>query len=104
MRSGDTVIAQKEQARPTGGTRDEDCVNPTCGARMCDSLDPIMCPHCQRALSEKEIRSILGQFARSKRLSSLGASRFAKMTAEERSAEGRSAATARWAKREARES
>jgi hypothetical protein len=61
-------------------------------------VSSISCPHCQRALTEKEVRSILGQFARSKRLSSLGASRFAKMTAEERSAEGRRAATARWAK------
>jgi hypothetical protein len=66
-------------------------------------LSSISCPHCQRVLTEAEIRSILGRFARSKRLSSLGASRFAKMTAEERSAEGRRAAVARWAKREARE-
>jgi len=58
----------------------------------------ISCPHCKFGLNEKEVRSILGQFARSKRLSSLGASRFAKMTAEERSAEGRRAANARWAK------
>jgi hypothetical protein len=63
----------------------------------------ISCPHCKSVLSEKEIRSILGQFARSKRLSSLGASRFAKMTAEERSAEGRRVAAARWSKREALE-
>jgi hypothetical protein len=67
-------------------------------------LTAISCPHCQRALTEKEVRSILGQFARSKRLSSLGASRFAKMTAEERSAEGRRAATARWAKEKAEQS
>jgi hypothetical protein len=63
----------------------------------------ICCPHCKCALNENEIRSILGKFAQSKRLSFLGASRFAKMTPEERSAEGRRAATARWAKREVRE-
>src|SRR5690349_3160375 len=68
------------------------------------NLSSISCPHCKVALNEKEARSILGQFARSKRLSSLGASRFAKMTQEERSAEGRRAATARWAKRQVRES
>jgi hypothetical protein len=61
-------------------------------------LSSISCPHCERALTEREVRSILGQFARSKRLSSLGASRFARMTPEERSAEGRRAAMARWAK------
>ena len=60
----------------------------------------IVCPHCQTAFTEAEMRSILGQFARSKRLSSLGASRFAKMTAEEKSAEGRRAAMARWSKSE----
>jgi hypothetical protein len=64
----------------------------------------ISCPHCKVALNEEEIRSILGQFARSKRLSSLGASRFAKMTLQERSAERQRAATARWAKREVHES
>jgi hypothetical protein len=58
----------------------------------------IGCPHCDHLLAEAEIRSILGRFARSKRLSSLGASRFAKMTAEQRSVEGKRAATARWAK------
>jgi hypothetical protein len=63
-------------------------------------LAAISCPHCQSALNEEEIRNIRGQFARSKRLSSLGASRFAKMTPDERTAEGRRAATARWAKRE----
>jgi hypothetical protein len=66
-------------------------------------LSFISCPHCKSLLTEKEIRSILGQFARSKRFSSLGASRFAKMTPEERSAEGRRAASARWVKREALE-
>jgi hypothetical protein len=65
------------------------------------NVSSISCPHCKRALEEKEVRTILGQFARSKRLSSLGASRFAKMTPEQRSAEGRRAATARWAKRAA---
>jgi hypothetical protein len=66
-----------------------------------DALEvSIGCPHCDSLLAEKEIRSILGRFARSKRLSSLGASRFAKMTPEERSAEGRRAAQARWARRE----
>jgi hypothetical protein len=64
-------------------------------------LPSISCPHCKIALRDEEIRSILGQFARSKRLSFQGASRFAKMTQEERSAEGRRAATARWAKRAA---
>jgi len=34
-------------------------------------LSSISCPYCRRALTEYEIRSILGQFARSKRLSSL---------------------------------
>jgi hypothetical protein len=68
------------------------------------NLWSISCSHCQRALTEAEIRNILRRFARSKRLSSLGANRFAKMTAEERSAEGRRAAVARWAKREARDS
>ena len=67
------------------------------------SLSSICCPHCKSTLNENEIRSILGRFAQSKRLSFLGASRFAKMTPEERSAEGRRAATARWAKRELRE-
>ena len=62
----------------------------------------IFCPNCKCALTEKQVRSILGQFGRSKRLSSFAASRFAKMTAEERSAEGRRAAVARWAKREAK--
>lgn len=56
----------------------------------------IECPHCERALTEAEIRSILGRFARAKRLSTVGASRFAKMTPEERSAEARKAAQARW--------
>lgn len=55
----------------------------------------ICCPHCQRSLSETEVRSILGQFAQSSRLSWRGASRFAKMTPEQRSAEARKA---RWAK------
>jgi hypothetical protein len=67
------------------------------------SLSSISCPHCKCALNENEIRSILGKFAQSKRLSFLGASRFAKMTPEERSAEGRRAATARWEKREVHE-
>jgi hypothetical protein len=60
----------------------------------------IACPQCHCALNEKELRSLLGQFARASRLSSLGASRFAKMTPEQRSAEARRAATARWAKRD----
>src|SRR5665213_3164155 len=47
----------------------------------------ILCPHCNCVLSEKEIWNMLGQFARSKRLSYLGATRFAKLTPEERSAE-----------------
>ena len=62
-------------------------------------LQPIKCPHCEEMLTETEIRSILGRFARSKRFSFLGASRFAKMTPEQRSAEARRAAIARWAKR-----
>lgn len=59
--------------------------------------ESIACPRCEHVLTEAEIRSILGQFARAKRLSSLGASRFAKMTPEERSAEARKAVQARWA-------
>ena len=72
------------------------------GTRMNESVrdtrkESIACPHCEHALTEAEIRSILGRFARAKRLSSSGASRFAKMTAEERSAEARKAIQARWA-------
>jgi hypothetical protein len=59
----------------------------------------ICCPHCGKPLTEAETRSILGQFAQSKRLSSLGASRFAKMTPNERSAENRRIANLRWGKR-----
>ncbi len=66
---------------------------------LMDQEQPITCPHCLCGLTEPEVRSILGRFARSKRLSSLGASRFAKMTPEQRSAEASRAAKARWAKR-----
>lgn len=59
--------------------------------------ESIACPRCEQLLTEVEIRSILGRFARAKRLSSLGASRFAKMTPEQRSAEARKAVQARWA-------
>jgi hypothetical protein len=64
-----------------------------------NSTMSIACPHCKRDLTEAEIRSILGRFARAKRLSSIGASRFANMTPEQRSAEARKAAQARWARR-----
>lgn len=60
-------------------------------------MESIACPRCEHALTEAEIRSILGRFARAKRLSALGASRFAKMTPEERSAEATKAVQARWA-------
>lgn len=56
----------------------------------------IGCPQCHCSLSEDEIRTILGKFARANRFSSMGANRFAKMTQEQRSAEGRRAAQARW--------
>jgi hypothetical protein len=60
---------------------------------------PIACPHCRCELSEAATRTILGRFARNKRLSSLGvANRFAKMSPEERSAEARRASKIRWAK------
>jgi hypothetical protein len=59
----------------------------------------IGCPRCQCSFSEAELRSMLGKFARANRFSSVGASRFARMTPEQRSAEGRRAATARWANR-----
>jgi hypothetical protein len=51
-------------------------------------LSLISYPHCKCALKERD-HKYPGQFARSKRLSSLAASRFAKMTPAERSAEGR---------------
>jgi hypothetical protein len=63
----------------------------------------ICCPHCETAFSEAQIRSILGRFARAQRLSQGGASRFAKMTPEQRSAEARKAVNTRWAKVRARE-
>jgi hypothetical protein len=59
---------------------------------------PIICPHCGSVLSKEEIRSMLGQFARASRLSSLGASRFSKMTKEEKSAEQRRVSKIRWTK------
>jgi hypothetical protein len=59
----------------------------------------IVCPCCQTALSEEQIRSILGQFARSERFGLVRGNRFANMTPEERRAEARKASQARWAKR-----
>jgi hypothetical protein len=61
----------------------------------------IGCPQCHCLFSEAEMRTMLGKFARANRFSSMGASRFAKMTKEQRSAEGRRAAQARWARRTA---
>jgi hypothetical protein len=58
----------------------------------------ICCPCCERVLTEAQIRSILGQFARSK-LAPKGYSRFAKMTPEQRSAEAKKAAQTRWLRR-----
>ena len=58
----------------------------------------IVCPHCEQRLSESEIRSILGQFGRSKRRSMV-AGRFRDMTPEQRSAEARRISQVRWAKR-----
>jgi hypothetical protein len=61
--------------------------------------EPITCPCCHQPLSETQIRSILGQFARSQRLSEAGvASRFAKMSPDERSAEQSRVSKLRWAK------
>src|SRR5882724_3759790 len=70
---------------------------PDLDAKSSDSR-PIACPHCRCELSEREIRSIRGRFARSKRLSSVGASRFANMTPAEKSAEQERVSRIRWAK------
>ena len=59
----------------------------------------ITCPHCKAALSEREIRSILGQFARNSSWAKEGPNRFKKMTPEQRSEEARKASNARWAKK-----
>jgi hypothetical protein len=59
--------------------------------------DRILCPHCGHALSEDEIRSILGQFGRAK-WRKPQVSRFAKMTPEERKLAASNASKSRWAK------
>jgi hypothetical protein len=58
----------------------------------------IVCPHCQQSLNEAELRSILGQFGRSKR-QVMVEGRFRNMTPEQRSQEARRISQARWAKR-----
>lgn len=57
----------------------------------------ILCPHCGQALSEDEIRSLLGQFGRAK-WKAPQVSRFAKMTPEERKLASSNASKARWEK------
>lgn len=59
----------------------------------------IACPHCKAALSEREISSILGQFARNSTWAKEGPNRFKKITPEQRSEEARKASNARWSKR-----
>lgn len=54
-------------------------------------------PHCEQALSEDEIRRILGQFGRAK-WKKPQVSRFAKMTPEERKLAASNASKARWEK------
>src|SRR6476469_3282041 len=61
------------------------------------SEDEIVCPHGGQALSEDQIRSILGQFGRAK-WKKPQVSRFAKMTAAERKLASSNASKARWAK------
>lgn len=73
-------------------------LSPSDAPLMCHGRS-IACPHCNSALSEQEIRSILGQFARSERFGSVRGNRFAKMTPEQRSLEARRAVQARWAQR-----
>jgi hypothetical protein len=58
----------------------------------------IVCPHCRQSLNEVELRSILGQFGRSKR-QGMVEGRFRNMTPEQRSQEARRISQARWAKR-----
>jgi hypothetical protein len=62
----------------------------------------IKCPDCGCDLTEIQIRSILGQFGRSKRLGLIRGNRFASMTPQQRSAEARKASHALCAKRAAR--
>jgi hypothetical protein len=63
------------------------------------AIAAIKCPHCEELLTETEVRSILGQYARSERFGRIRGNRFAKLTPEQRREESRKAGLACWAKR-----